>query len=350
MTAQMGGEINSVKEQSAIVRFLSSPAAFDHDAGGVDVVETHMSWVFMGLDRVFKMKKPLRTQFLDFSTLSAREIYCKEEVRLNRRLAPDIYLRAAHVCKTDDGEFSICGEGEIVEWLVEMRRLPSERMLDRALSEHSASSDDLGLMLDHLFSFLSGAPPVEIERERYLATLRRQHAESGRVLVARPPILLRRKVLQVMETLRRVIETEPDWLLEPLARRRIIEGHGDLRPEHICLTNPPAIIDCIEFNADLRLLDPFDELGYLALECQLLGASEFAGEILNRYVEFIGYEPPRVLLDFYAAYRAIIRARLSVAHIFDWPRTNIAHWARQGDAYLCAADTACLRLRRRLVR
>lgn len=330
----------------AIVRFLSSPDAYGPRVSTVEVKETHMSWLFLTPDRVFKLKKPLRAPFLDFSTLAAREKFCREEVRLNRRLAPFVYLRARPVTRAADGGLSIAEDGEIVDWLVEMRRLPADKMLDQALMNGTAEEQAVDRALSYLFAFFLNAPSVAVEFGRYFATLERQHEESAALLVDKAVSLPRRQILETINRLREIIQARPDWLSAPVRAGRIVEGHGDLRPEHICLTEPPAIIDCLEFNEDLRLVDPFDELSYLAMECRLLGARKLANEIFARYTRLCGVRPPQILLDFYTAYRATIRARLAIAHIYDWPRKDEEKWTAQGRAYLCEAHAACLRMGR----
>jgi aminoglycoside phosphotransferase family enzyme len=306
-----------------------------------------MSWVFLTPDRVFKLKKPLTTAFLDYSTLAARDKFCREELRLNRRLASSVYLRVAPVVQAHDGSLELDGEGRVVEWLVEMRRLPEACMLDCAVRTGTATRQRVDDVLGLLFAFFAKAPPVDLERKRYLATLQIQHRENRAVLSGVNSGLPPNDVLEILDVIQQTIEDAPDWLLEPLEHRRIIEGHGDLRPEHICLTDPPAIIDCLEFNRDLRLVDPFDELSYLALECRLLGADKLAASLIERYAAFVGARPPLRLLDFYAAYRAAIRARLALEHIIDRPQRDPHRWMVQARAYLIAAQPGALRLRRR---
>lgn len=333
-----------------IVRFLSRRAALGERANRIEVLETHMSWVVLAPDRVFKLKKPMRTTFLDFSTCAARERFCKEEVRLNRRLAPHVYLAAVPVSRAQDGELCLGGKGEAVDWLVEMRRLPKERTLNCALASGTASRQDIERVLTYLYSFLASAPAIQMEESHYLDCLESQQAENRRVLAGMAHALPREKVRNVLEILRQTIDLRPDWLFEPLEKRRIIEGHGDLRPEHIYLTDPPAIIDCLEFNRDLRLLDPFDDLSYLALECTRLGAESLAAEVVDAYARRVGIRPPPPLLDFYRGYRATIRARLAIAHLFDWPRRDAGRWTAQARAYLEIAHAACLTLARQEVR
>src|SRR6185312_7889638 len=118
---------------TAKVAFLSEPTAF-RVATAVQTVETHMSWIFLTGDRAFKLKKPVKFPYLDFSTVALREKYCRAELALNRRLAPDVYLRVVPMTLNEGQRLQIGDGGEIVDWLVEMRRLPSDRMLDRLIA------------------------------------------------------------------------------------------------------------------------------------------------------------------------------------------------------------------------
>jgi aminoglycoside phosphotransferase family enzyme len=331
---------------SDIVGFLSLPSAYGLQVRAVEARETHMSWVFLTPDRVFKLKKPLKTPFLDYSTLTNRERFCREEVRLNRRLAPSVYLGVTTVTQAHDGALALNGSGRVVEWLVEMRRLPEAWMLDHAIKNGAATLQSIDRALGLLFAFFLDAAPVELQKDRYLRTLQMQHEENRAVLSDPKFDLARSEASDIIGAVEEAISAAPDWLFEPLQSWRIIEGHGDLRPEHICLMEPPAIIDCLEFNRDLRLVDPFDELSYLALECRLLDAHDLAGSLIGRYAAISGARPPRRLLDFYTVYRAAIRARLALGHIADRPQRDARKWADQARAYLAAARPEALRLRR----
>lgn len=307
-----------------------------------------MSWVFLTAGRAYKFKKPVRADFLDYSTLSARETCCREEVRLNRRLAPSIYLEAIPIRMDEHGGLAIDGPagGAIVEWLVVMRRLPAERMLDRAIRDGTLCMAELGAVLDYLFDFYVAAEPVDLDVDRKISILRAQLEGNAKVL--RDPLcrLPAETVDDVLDALRGVVSARPHWFLEPFETRRIIEGHGDLRPEHVCLATPPAIIDCLEFNRDLRLLDPFEELCFLALECRQLGADDIAAHIVDRYSDRTGIRPSRALLNFYTAHRATIRARLALSHLYDKGPVDTVKWLAKGQAYIEVAHAAVLSLSR----
>jgi uncharacterized protein len=132
------------------VHFLSDPAAYGLAGVTVEVIETHMSWVFLAGEHAYKMKKPVRYPFLDFSTLSAREANCKAELALNGRLASGVYLRVAALTMESAGALALDGEGVVVEWVVVMRRLPKQRMLDGLLSAGAIKATDVDRLADVL--------------------------------------------------------------------------------------------------------------------------------------------------------------------------------------------------------
>jgi uncharacterized protein len=162
------------------VALLGTPAAYPYRPLGVDVKETHMSWVFIAGDRVYKLKKPVRYPFLDFRMLAAREANCREEVRLNRRLAPDVYIGVLPLTKEHDGRLALAGRGEVIDWLVEMRRLPEGLMLDRAIleniMEHDRGDRRIDAVADLLIAFYRACPPADLSPLSYVQQFAREHA------------------------------------------------------------------------------------------------------------------------------------------------------------------------------
>lgn len=303
------------------VRFLASPAAYPGGAGPVEVQETHLSWVFLVGDRVYKLKKPARYPHLDFTTLAAREANCREEVRLNRRLAPDVYLGVRPLTLAAGRRLAIGGDGEVVDWLVEMRRLPAARMLDRAIVDDTVAADSVALVARRLAEFYRQAPPTGLGPADYVGQFASEHAISRDVLTRPGFDLDRRPLDRALGRVEETLDGHPGLLHRRVETGRIVEGHGDLRPEHICLVEPPAIIDCLEFSRRLRLVDPLDELLFLTLECDRLGARWVGEMVLDHYLGESGDQPEDRLVAFYWAYRACLRARMSLAHLLE-PETR----------------------------
>ena len=136
-----------------VVAALTDPAIYPHAVDRVELIETHISWVFLAGERVYKVKKPVNLGFLDFTTLERRRFFCEEEVRLNRRLTRDVYLGVVPVCQTADGQFTLTGDGNPVDWLVKMRRLDEARRLDVLLAQNALTSERLSELADHLAQF-----------------------------------------------------------------------------------------------------------------------------------------------------------------------------------------------------
>jgi aminoglycoside phosphotransferase family enzyme len=318
---------------AAKLAFLGRRESYPGRPAAVERRETHLSWVFLAGDEVYKMKKPALAAGLDFRTLARRRRNCLAEVRLNPRLAPTVYRGLVALTRERDGSLALGGKGRPVEWLVRMRRLPADRMLDRALADGRVGPGEIEAVAGLLARFYGSAPPAARSVTRYRRHLRQEIAASRTALAVlpdRPP----GRLAAVAGRLEAWLRQRPDHL----AGRRLVEGHGDLRPEHVHLGPPPQAIDCLEFRRALRLLDPADELAYLGLECARLGAPWVGPRLLEAYAAATGDRPPPALIAFYQSVRALIRARLAILHLADAPPGQHARWRRQAADYLAWAD------------
>jgi aminoglycoside phosphotransferase family enzyme len=326
-----------------VVAFLSGPAAYGLGIGDVARQETHMSWIFFVDDLVYKLKKPVRFAYLDFSTLPQRAAACLAEVSLNRPLAPEIYLGVTPLTVGPQG-LTLGGEGEVVDWLVKMRRLDARRGLDRRLTEAPPSPAELEGLAKALARFYRHTPRVRTT-PALRRLLWRRALDADREVLLQPRLgLPAAQVRRVDAVLRRVMRTHGDWLGERVRRRRILDAHGDLRPEHIWLGDGVKIIDRLEFNAMLRASDPLDELAYLDLECERLGFPAVGRRISKSVRRRLHDRAPEALVLFYRCHRALLRARLSIAHLLEpFPRTP-EKWPRQAAAYLAIAVRDARRL------
>jgi len=329
------------------VAFLSRPGSYGPRVAEVEIKETHMSWLFLAGDRVYKMKKPVTYPYLDFRTLAAREANCRAETRLNRRLAPDVYRGVARLTRDDAGRLALDDAGETVEWLVVMRRLPEERLLDHVIARGAVTRPGIDRVADILAQFYRRLEPVDIPADEHIELFRRQQ-RTNRDLLTDPGCGVTGKLLDgVLADIERFLEREPRLIAQRVRDGRIVEGHGDLRPGHICLCDPPLIVDCLEFSRTLRLLDPFDELTDLGLECERLGAPWIGGVLAERCAAVLQDRPPESLMAFYTAYRACLRARLAVRHLFDDAVRDPDKWPPLAREYLEIARRACLSFRPR---
>ena len=328
---------------------LAEKRAFlERGAGGglplpVEVIETHCALVFLAGDGVWKMKKPITLPHLDYALLDARETACREELRLNRALAGDVYRRVLALVRGPDGRLALTPEppgkdAQTVDWLVQMRRLPVAHLLDHRLG--------------------SGPPPTLDEIERVVARMVRFYETAPRPASAGLGYLIRwRREGQVnathLETMRgflngdydpalghaalRLIWSCGDEILTRAAQGLIVDAHGDLRPEHVCLTDPPVIFDRLEFDPLLRLADPYDEFNHLGLACAELGAPWIRAALLTG-LRSAGMPPPSPrLLAAYGVNRCLARARLAIDHMRDPDMRTPWKWPRQARSLLALA-------------
>ncbi len=309
--------------------FLGRPEAWPEGAASVEMVETHLSWVFLLRDFAYKMKKPVRLPYLDFTTIDARHRNCLTELVLNRRLAPQVYLDVVPLGSGPQG--LVVGGGEhAVDWLVRMRRLPSARTFDTLILTKKADTASVLPIARLLSQFFAGGAPVEIAANEYRARFSAEIEDNRRELVA-----FGLPALEVIPLCtRQQVFLEHQTALLDARVGRVIEGHGDLRPEHLFLIDPPAIIDCLEFSRELRLLDPVDELGFLALECERLGAPDAAAPFLDEYAAATADRYPASLLHFYQSYRAAVRAKIAVWHNRNGEAIDPGHWIARAQEYL----------------
>lgn len=331
------------------VAFLSQPAAYGMFAGKVVRRETHMSWVFFADDCVFKLKKPVQFAYLNFSTLALRESACRAELKLNRRLARDVYLSAAPLVWTAQG-FAIGASGKTVDWLVVMRRLDEERTLEHLLPGRGIGLRDIEHLITTLSAFYRYAARVHITPRSHLAEWHRSLRDNRAMFLhAGLAPEMTGIVRRIDKAQRGFLRLKADLLAARVRARKIVDGHGDLRPEHIFIDDTIRIIDCLEFNARLRAVDPLDELAFLCVECDRLGAS-WASDYLHRRFRQTskgdrGFE---ALFRFYRCYRATLRARLALAHLCEPSPRTPEKWPRLARIYLRLAEKDAAILERML--
>ena len=316
--------------------FLSDPKVYPAPPRHLTCRETHMSWVFIGDRFVYKLKKPVRFPYLDFSTLERREAACRAELRLNRRLAPHVYIEVVPLTLSKAG-LAIGGPGATVDFLVVMQRLDERLMLENALIDGSLRRAELDRLATILASFYARARPSLIAPASFLADWRRKIAHNRRVLSDRALSLDFGALTRIDRAQSRFVDECAPFLIARIAGRRIVDGHGDLRPEHIWLGMPTAIIDCLEFSPTLRAIDPFDEIAFLDIECRRLGVAWPGPYLAKQLGRRLADRVPEPLLAFYRCYRAATRARLAFAHLLEpYPREP-EKWPAQGRAYISIA-------------
>ncbi len=289
----------------ALVHLLD-PAAYPHPVDSIRLIETHISWVLLAGEFAYKIKKPLNLGFLDFSTLEKRRFCCEEEIRLNRRLAPDTYL--AVVAVTERG---VVDDGKLLDWAVQMRAFPADATLDR---ETTVTPEQIDAIADQVAGFHGecALAPWASEfgsTDAVIGPVRenlRQLAEHGLT-----PI--RQEQLAQLEAWS---EQECQRLHAHFVQRKqsghVRECHGDLHLGNIAWVNDaPLIFDCLEFNPDLRFIDVTSEIAFLCMDLFARRLDGVAWRFLNRYLEHTGDYAGMAAFRFYLVYRALVRAKVA---------------------------------------
>jgi aminoglycoside phosphotransferase family enzyme len=330
-------------DSQAVLRLLMSPAERPREDGLPHLVETHMSWVVLDRRHALKLKKPAcYPPLFDNSTLAARERDARAELRLNRRLAPGVYQRLLAV-QWDGHAMALVPDGEqlpgstTIDWVVRMLRLPPERMVDQLIARGELLPAHVEGIASLLCRFFAAAVPSDIEAEAHLRRFTDEMARHRAMLVPRPELPEAAGVLALAE---RVLAVQAPALQRRLRQGRVVDGHGDLRPEHVCLLELPVVIDCLTFNDSLRQLDPFEEIAGFALECERLGAPWAGEQLTERCRERLDDDPGEPLLRFYRANAALLRARLAIGHLLDAHPLDTERWYARAHWYLQRAAEA----------
>lgn len=294
-----------------LVRFLSEPGHYPHPAQAISHRQTHISHVFLAGSFAYKLKKPIRFPFLDASTLALREKWCHLEVKLNRRLSPDLYLGVVPVVDTPEG-LRIGGRGRVVEWLVRMRRLPEDRMLDRLIQQRKVGARDLEWVGVSLSRFFKRAPRSRrIDRSgkpQRVGALVLQNLEECRLFSER--LVTKENLDFIGRALRRFLLLHEPTLRKRVAHRRMIDGHGDLRCENICLTDPVTLFDCVEFEPKFRRGDVASDLAFLLMDLEFRHRPDLARVVLRQYRAGTLDLTVDSVLPFYQCYRSLVRAKV----------------------------------------
>ncbi len=303
-----------------VIDALRDPAVYPHPVDRVELIETHISWVFLAGERVYKIKKPVELGFLDFRTLRQRRHFCHEEVRLNRRLAPDTYLGVIEL-KGSRPHIRMGGPGRTVEVAVEMRRLPADRMLDQLVEAGRAEPAQVRAVAATVARFHAEAETGgRVDAMGSVDTIRTNWEECFAQTADVPADVWRPEERRALRAyVDDFLAREGPRLEARIAQGRIRDCHGDLQAQHVCCIEPIQIFDCIEFNERFRFGDTAAEIAFLAMDLERLGAPALAIEFINAYTEETGDYGVVPLLDFYRAYRAFVRAKVLAFQLSDRP-------------------------------
>lgn len=293
---------------------LSSPDAYPHAAPAVRVIQTHISFILLAGEYAYKIKKPVDLGFVDYSTLEIRRAMCVEEVRLNRRLCDGVYLGVVPITREGGGAVRVGGQGEVIEYAVQMKRVPDDRMMPSLLASHGFTSRHLHLLAADLARFHDHAATSEriasFGSPRAIADNWQENFEVIRRYVGRTiePSDLESMVAYTQ----RFIERNGPLLVERARAGRIRDCHGDLRSDSVVVWADGRIcmMDCIEFAERLRCGDVASEVAFLAMDLEFRRYTRLADEFVSAYLERVADATLPIVLNFYRAYRAYVRGKV----------------------------------------
>ncbi len=324
-----------------LIKTLHDPSLYPHPVSHIKLIQTHISYLLLAGEYVYKIKKPLNLGFLDFSTLEQRKYYCEKELSLNRRLCPTIYLAVLPIFF--DGEtYNWQGNGKIIEYCLQMSRMPEEKMMNRVISEGLLTRKEINRIIDVIepfYDYTQGG--VELA----------QFGTSGAVgRIVMENLRQTKKFIDSKALNKAKYDSIHNYSLRFLKKsnlfnKRIQSGkikdcHGDLHSANICLADQVYIYDCIEFNNRYRFSDIAADLAFLAMDLDYNKLNDLSSYLINRYIADSGDDDIMNVLNFYKCYRATVRGKIGLltAHESEMDNKTKANAIKQAASYFSLAQ------------
>jgi aminoglycoside phosphotransferase family enzyme/predicted kinase len=298
---------------------LLVPDTYPEKTKSVRHLQTHISHIFITDRFVYKFKKPVDFGFLDFTTLENRHFYCQEELRLNRRLSPDIYLDLVALRRDKNGNICFGGTGEIIEYAVKMLRLPEERMMSRLLDQNAVTQEEIRAVAERVAAFhavadtderISSYGMPEQIRANWEENLAQTRQFIGRTITEAAHGQISKLVLALLES-------DESVLCQRVQDGFVRECDGDLHSGNICLDQQVHIFDCIEFNERFRCSDTAADVAFLAMDIESHGNKRLAEQFVAEYQAITKDSGLRKVLPLYLANRAFIRGKVESLQLDD---------------------------------
>jgi hypothetical protein len=315
--------------QGSLIAAMMRPAFYPKPPDEVTHKETHISHLFFAGDLVYKVKKAVRFSFLDYSTLAKRRHYLQEELRLNRRLAPSVYLGVMPI-GFDEAGWRLGGWAEPAEYTLVMRRLPDKRMLPFLLDTGQVNGEMMADLAQLLAGFHGTAERVgEMQLNDYPAPLAQKWQENVADLEPFLGQAAERETLQaIIDSGRKFLQAHNDLLVRRAIQGWVRDVHGDLHAEHICFAPEGIqIFDCIEFSAGLRRCDLASEIAFLLMDLTVRGGESLCEPFLARYRQLLPDPDLPTLLPFFECYRALVRAKVHALRLGRWNEESARYFA-----------------------
>jgi len=319
----------------ALVEALLKPEAYPHNPQKIELVQTQMSFLFLTGDYVYKIKKPVDLGYLDYTTLEKRHFFCHQELELNRRLCPDVYLEVAPVVRSE-GQICIGGKGETIEYTVKMRQLPRERMMDSLLPLGQVTEEMVENVAEKLAAFhdkVRTSPNISVygKLKAIITNTEENFTQTEKYIDISIPSSRYHHIKAYTD---KFIKSNESLFDRRVKTGKIRDCHGDLHTAHICFSDGIHIYDCIEFNDRFRYGDVASEVAFLAMDIDRYQRTDLSRAFVNAYFHLSQDEEMLQLLNFYKCYRAYVRGKVE-SFKFDDPyiseeeRTRVLAAARK---------------------
>jgi aminoglycoside phosphotransferase family enzyme len=297
--------------QKQVADALLKPVAYDEDPGRIELVQTHISFVFLTKRFVYKVKKAVDFGFLDFTTLEKRRFFCEKELELNRRLCGDMYLEVVPINKSNT--VKIKGRGETVEYAVKMKRMPQEKMLSKLLEQNKVGNKLIENIAKTIAEFHSKAETNNrISQFGSLATIElnwKENFDQTQEFVDKT--ISSKSFESIRERITGFMKKNVALFDKRRAEGRVRDCHGDIHSDNIFVADRIYIFDAIEFNKRFRYSDVASDIAFLAMDLDFRKRTDLSSFLVERYVEYSGDRELTKLLPFYKCYRAYVRGKVT---------------------------------------
>ena len=296
--------------QKQVVEALMKPETYDEEPGQIELTQTHISFVFLTRNFVYKVKKAVDLGFLDFTTLEKRRFFCEKELELNRRLCKDMYLEVVPINRSNIIQMK--GEGKTIEYTVKMKRIPQETMMSRLLEEKKVDNKLIDRIAKIIAEFhLKAKTDKRISEFGSLAIIEtnwKENFDQTRKFVGKTIFMKNFKFIR--ERINNFMKRNVSFFESRVKEGRVRDCHGDIHSGNIFVTDRIYIFDAIEFNERFRYSDVAADVAFLAMDLDFKERTDMSNFFVKRYVEYSGDQESTKLLPFYKCYRAYVRGKV----------------------------------------
>lgn len=303
--------MQNIPDSNSLLDSLSKPETYPDKPSSVEVMQTQMSFIFLTGKFAYKIKKPVNLGYLDYTKLENRKFFCFQELKLNQRLSPDVYIDVIQITERN-GQIQLNGDGKIIEYCVKMKQLPQEKMLDVLLLHGKVTEDMLRQVSEKLAIFHKNAATSNQisafgEIDAIMINIDENSSQTEKYIdISIPPF----EYLKINEFNSDFTSNNKTLFDKRVKNRRIRDCHGDLHAAHVCFSNGVQIFDCIEFNDRFRYCDVASEIAFLAMDLERNNRYDLSKAFIDSYVKYSGDRDLVDLLNFYKCYRAYVRGKV----------------------------------------